>query len=1119
MLYGASGSGKSSLVNAGLFPAAIRKGFQLERVRVQPQQEAELVVERIAADEQGSLLPSLFAPDDSAPRIVLSTEAFRERLRVGSAACRPLVVFDQFEEVVTLFEEPGGRDVQRRIAALLVALLHDEVLPVKLLFSFREDYLAAVKDLLAAAPELVDQALRLSPPGADELTTIIRGAFERFPKHYARELTPELAERLREKLAKRFGSAEVSLSEVQTVCLRLWQSDDPEAVLQSKDVMGILEDYLGEELEAFPSELKYPAVALLSQMVTAAGTRNVISAESVIERVRKDDEDLAPQLLERALDRLESESKLVRRERRRDLYLYEITSEFLVPWISRRRAELVRDHDRRRFRRRLLVWGSAVGTVLAIVTAIAVWALVQRANAIEARNSAKWLAVASAANELAGSRLDESLLLSQAAVGNSDTRTDTGAAAARSAMMLALERARESGATAILTGHKGAVFSVAFSPNGRTLASGSADSEIRVWDVRGHTEVGVPLADHQGFVYSVAFSPDGSTLASGSGDGTIRLWDTQTRKQPSEQLTGHGSYVYSVAYSPDGQTLASGSNDGTLRLWEVSDWRNPKPLATLPTGSPAWSVAFSPDGGTLASGSGDGKVRLWDVRDRRKPKGPNNTVDSHANVVYSVAFSPDGRTLAGGGDDGEVRLWDVRNPRQAIELRPITAGNPSPIRSIAFSRDGRTLATGSEDGTARLWDVNTREEVGAPLEGHAGVVSGVAFSPDGRTLATGSWDETVRLWTLDRRRQLGTPLDGESPFYGVAVSSDGQTVAGGDVDGTVWLWDTRTYRLLSRLPGKSPIWTVAFSPDGRTLAAGRSDGKVQLWGGQAARHPRPLGQPFEVAPDVVHSVAFSPDGHALATAGHDTVRLWDVRDRQHPPLLSEISLRGSIVQSLAFSPNGRTLAVGVNSNWSVLSVDVRDLRHPVPQDREGDYAEGHIETISINGLPVEVFYLNINTSHVLSVAFSPDGRTFASADENAKVELWDVVRNGRLGSLNGHNGAVRSVSFSPDGRELATGSDDQTVRLWDPQTRKQLGEPLTGHGSVVRSVVFSPDGRTLVSGGDDGTVRIWQGLFWSNATDLKALVCGLVWGTLSKDLWHELAPGLAYPTNRTNCPG
>jgi DNA-binding beta-propeller fold protein YncE len=373
MLYGGSGSGKSSLINAGLLPGATRLGFHPERLRVQPRSGEELVIERITtADDDTELLPSLLAPgDESSPRIVLSTQSFEERLRAACQNHRPLLIFDQFEEILTLFEQSGGEDAQQRLVKLIVALLHeplppDEPLPVKLLFAFREDYLGKVKQLLEACPELVDQALRLAPPAAVTLSTIIRGPFERYPGHFARELTSEVADRLCAALAERFGAGELSLSEIQTVCLRLWQADEPEALLAAKGPQGLLEDYLGEALDAFPPDLRGAAIAVLGQMVTSAGTRNVMSAEDVIQRAQEN-ENVPPALSERALERLESESKLVRRERRRDLYLYEITSEFLLPWIRRRHEEYRRLQDRARERRRLGLLGSIAAALLLAV--------------------------------------------------------------------------------------------------------------------------------------------------------------------------------------------------------------------------------------------------------------------------------------------------------------------------------------------------------------------------------------------------------------------------------------------------------------------------------------------------------------------------------------------------------------------------------------------------------------------------------------------------------------------------------------------------------------------------------------------------------------------------------
>jgi hypothetical protein len=388
MLYGESGAGKSSLVNAGLLPEATRLGFTPGRARVQPRTGEELVIGRIAtADDDAGSQPLLFAPDDEgSSRIVLSTQAFEERLRAACSSHRPLIVFDQFEEIVTLFDEPGAREARQRLVELIVELLRGP-LPVKLLFAFREDYLGKVKQLLTACPELVDQALLLTPPAADALPTIIRGPFERYPGHFAREFSPGLAERLRAALAERFSAGDLSLSEVQTVCLRLWQVDEPEALLAAKGVQGLLEDYVGEALEAFPPELRGAAIAVLGQMLTSAGTRNVMSAEDLIQRVRED-EDIPPPVLQEALERLESESRLVRRERRRDLYLYEITSEFLLPWISRRRDEFRRAQDRRRYRRRLRVLGSIAGVLVLLGAAVALWALEQRDDAERRANAA-----------------------------------------------------------------------------------------------------------------------------------------------------------------------------------------------------------------------------------------------------------------------------------------------------------------------------------------------------------------------------------------------------------------------------------------------------------------------------------------------------------------------------------------------------------------------------------------------------------------------------------------------------------------------------------------------------------------------------------------------------------
>ena len=293
-----------------------------------------------------------------------------------------------------------------------------------------------------------------------------------------------------------------------------------------------------------------------------------------------------------------------------------------------------------------------------------------------------------------------------------------------------------------LEGHTDYVLAVAFSPDDRTLASGSADQTIWLWD----TDTGehkLTLEGHRHGVTCVAFSPDGRTLASGSWDDTIRLWDVETG-QHLQILEEHTDGVRSVVFSPDGRTLASGGYDKILRLWDVHTGEH-KPALEGHTDY-IRSVVFSPDGRTLASGSYDRTIRLWDAETGQHLE----TLEGHTDGVLTVAFSPDGRTLASGSYDRTIRLWDVETAEPLETLERHT----SSVLSVAFSPDGRTLASGGEDNTfllyddtIRLWDAKTGQYL-ETLRGHMDGVASVAFSRDGSTLASGSYDRTVQLWEL-----------------------------------------------------------------------------------------------------------------------------------------------------------------------------------------------------------------------------------------------------------------------------------------------------------------------------------------------------------------------------------
>lgn len=741
---------------------------------------------------------------------------------------------------------------------------------------------------------------------------------------------------------------------------------------------------------------------------------------------------------------------------------------------ERERARLALATAARRARRRLVVAiATAIATVL--VAGLAIVAVTQRRTAERQATEATSLALASSASALLASRPDVSLLLALAA---ERTRPSVQA---RSSALAALTTARQPPVVAILRGHTDFVRSVAFSPDRRILASAGSDMTIRLWDVSAHAEVGAPMIGHTGAVEAVAFSPDGRELASGSQDRTIRLWDVRGHRQLGRPLSGHTNAVNAVAFSPDGRAVASASTDGTVRLWDVQTHRPLGQPMTAYAGE-VDAVAFSPDGTLLASGGWDHTIRLWDVRTHKQLGAALRSKD----IVTSVAFSPDGRTLASAGWDHRIRVWDLRTRTQ---LGPALSGHEDAVSSVAFSPDGRELASGSVDDTVRVWDARTHEPIGPPLIGHTDTVSSVAFSRDGRTLASGSADETVRLWDVGGVREPRAAMPGDTgTVAAVAFSPDGRTLASGSWDDTVRLWDVRSRAQLGaplRADG-APVYSVAFSPDGDTLASASADKTIRLW---EVRTRRQLGRPLTGNRAAVDGVAFSPDGRTLASAGWDhTVRLWDAAT--HRQIGRPLVGHDDIVESVAFSPDGRTLASA--------SVDDTIRLWDVPTHRPlGGPLRGH-------------------TDAVTSVAFSPDGRLLASGSWDYTVRLWDVRSHKQVGSaLTGHSGSENAVAFSPDGATLASASDDNTILLWDVRTHMALGIPLAGHGDSVESVAFSPDGRSLASASYDRTVRLWPRVLWRGDAELRAQACELVSSGLSRSEWSRYAPGLPY---RPTCP-
>jgi WD40 repeat protein len=588
--------------------------------------------------------------------------------------------------------------------------------------------------------------------------------------------------------------------------------------------------------------------------------------------------------------------------------------------------------------------------------------------------------------------------------------------------------------------HSHDVMSVAFSPDGARVLSGSKDGRMKLW----HATTGALMRTFEGhsdIVYSVAFSPDGTRVVSGSDDETMKLWDAATGRL---LRTFEGAKVVSVAFSPDGTRVVAGTDhEKGMMLWEVTTGDL---LHTFPVG--AWSVAFSPDGSRVLSGDSEKTVKLWDALSGQLLR----TFEGNSKEVFSVAFSPDGQRVVSGGQDGTIRIWDTAT---GALLRTIKA-DPHLIHSVAFSPNGARLVSGGEDWTLKLWDVATGALV-RTFVGHAWEVYSVAFSPDGERVLSGAWDRELKLWEVTTGKLLHSFAGFPALIRSVAFSPDGARVisASAETQGnTLKLWDAATGRLLRASESqKVAITSVAFSPDGTRIVSGNKvswdkAGGLKLWDAATGA----LMRTFEGHPYGVNSVAFSPDGTRVLSASNE-IKLWDAATgallrtfeghKFEADNLREIRVE---VTSVAFSPDGaRVLSGGKDGSMKLW-----------------DASNGQLVR-TFRGQPFAA---------VESVVFSSDGERVLSGGMDLK--LWDAATGALLQTFGDQSGPVHSIAFSPDGTRVLADSSDSTLKLWDVATGA-LMRTLEGHLSWISSVAFSPDGRQIISGSADSTIRRWDG--------------------------------------------
>jgi WD40 repeat protein len=1075
VLYGRSGLGKTSLLQAGLFPSLRQRHLLPIYVRFDLKPGAAPLTQQLhhafrdwlMSDVPDALLP----PDDESLWEYLHRNDF-ELWSAQNYPLTPVIVLDQFEELFTLgervpdlvdaFRNELGDLAENRIPADLATRIdNDEGVArrfnlrsrnYKLLISMREDFLPDLEGWCRLIPSLARSRVRL-------LHLRTSDALDAVHEPAAHMMTPELARQVvgiiaGENLAQGRAPATPELvysdeqhpaSEVEPALLSLFcrelneerkrrglaRFDEQLIDEASRDT---LSNYYSSCVKDLPDNV---AEFIESELITEKGFRNsFIREDAVPSRITEDQ-----------LDRLIS-SRLVRLEDRYGAPRIELTHDVLTRAVrehrDRRRAEegvaaqmegerqaaaqregnLDRERQAERERRlesearagRRFRWLSAtlaLVTVVAIVMAVMAFQASRKADAA-ARDEAALRLIAESRTLLAGlgpTGIEDVLGMQKLLAALAIPSAHHGE---RSPLLTALYQERD--LLKVIDVPEG-VSSVTYSPDGTRIAAGSPDHTVRLWDAATGAPVEQVL-QHDDAVTTVAFSPDGTRIATGSADKTVRLWDATTG-QPIGPPLQHDDAVTTVAFSPDGTRIATGSHDKTVRLWSTGTGQ--------PIGPPLrhddWvnSVAFSPDGTRIATAAST-KVQLWNTATGQ----PIGQPLAHDDTVNSVAFSPDGTRIATASYNKTIRLWDSADGREIGVLR----GHESPAMAVAFHPNGVYLMS-SDGRSIRLWDTSWQ-----PLPGNADV-AWAGYFDDGRLIGSGGGDKTVRWWDAATGRPIGQPLrvddDDVKRLYPV---DENRLVSYGTV-ATVRLWDRVGNPIGQplRLPPDPDRYLVADKTVSR-IAALLEPGVVQVYDTATMRA---VGAPIRTE-QPVGTIKFSGDGRTVATGSVDgTVRLWN---------------------SSTGAPVGKPMT---------------------------------------------------GAGYVTAIALSSDGRFLAVGCSCSSVQLWDAGTVKPVGNPMNMDSVPRAAAFSADGRTLAAGADDGTIRLWNVGDQTQLGDPLTGHKSSVASLYFSPDGTRLLSASDNDTIRIWPVLPPSTE-----LLCAKLPHNMSRQVWQTSVSVVDYiPV----CPG
>ena len=583
-----------------------------------------------------------------------------------------------------------------------------------------------------------------------------------------------------------------------------------------------------------------------------------------------------------------------------------------------------------------------------------------------------------------------------------------------------------------LLGHESWIYSLAFSPDGTRIVSGSTDNTIKIWDAESGNELRT-LKGHEGWVGAVAFSPDGKRIVSGSQDNTIKIWDANNGKELMT-LHGHNNGVWAVEYSPDGSRIVSSSLDNTIKLWDAESGNE---LRTF-KGHESWvgSAGFSPDGKRIVSSGLDQTIRIWDVDNLNEQM----ILRGHKGYVGTAAFSPDGKKIISGSEDNTIKIWDAESGNELLTLE----GHKGPVHSVDFSPDGSRIVSGSDDSTIKLWDAYNGSELKS-FKGHENWVRSVAFSPDGKRIVSGSADYTIKLWDIEKVSQDITFQRFENPIKSIVFSPGSENLVLCNDAKSVNIYDIFNGKELVNLGGHtSTVTSSSFSQDAKRIVSGYEDGSIRVWD---AVNGSELWTKHGHT-DAVISLSFSHDCKKIVSGSRDkTLKIWDSKDG------SELNmLRGheDWITTVAFSQNDSFIASG------------------------SSYFDGSLKVWDANKSNI-LMSLKGHEYTITSLIFNLDDSRIISGSQDTTLKIWDIKSNRELMTLRGHEKGISAITLSPDGSRIVTVSEDNTLKIWDAESGNELITILgQNDGGHFISVAFSKNGKSIFAGRTTGKINFYN---------------------------------------------